>query len=80
LKAVAKALGDLDPAFGTEWPTDLDVGLQAMVIGWRAYETGDPMNSEEMKLLRQYLDADCKALWQVLRWLRAGSGDRSGTG
>jgi uncharacterized protein len=80
LKAVAKALGDLDPAFGTEWPTDLDVGLQAMVMGWRAYETGDPMNSEEMRLLRQYLGADCKALWQVLRWLRAGSGDRSGTG
>jgi len=71
LKAVAKALWDLDPAFGTEWPVDLDVGLQAMVMGWRAYETGDPVNSEEMGHLKQYLDADCKALWQVLRWLRA---------
>ena len=72
LKSVAKALCDLDPAFGTEWPADLDVGLQAMVMGWRAYEAGAPMNTEEMRLLRQYLDADCKALWQVLRWLRAG--------
>jgi uncharacterized protein len=73
LKTVAKALGDLDPAFGTEWPADLDVGLQAMVMGWRAYETGDPMNSEEMELLRRYLEADCQALWRILRWLRAGA-------
>jgi uncharacterized protein len=80
LKAVAKALEDLDSAFDTKWPADLDVGLQAMVMGWRAYETRNPMNSKEMRLLRQYLDADCRALWQVLRWLRAGSGDRSDTG
>lgn len=71
LKSVAKALCDLDPIFGTAWPADLDVGLQAMVMGWRAYEAGDPMETEEMRLLRKYLDADCRALWQVLRWLRA---------
>jgi predicted RecB family nuclease len=73
LKAVAKGLCDLDPAFGTEWPADLDVGLQAMVMGWQAYESGDALNSEEMELLRRYLEADCQALWCILRWLRAGT-------
>jgi uncharacterized protein len=72
LKSVAGALGDLEPAYATEWPADLDVGLQAMVMGWRAYQTGDPLGSEEMRLLRRYLEADCQALWQILRWLRAG--------
>jgi uncharacterized protein len=73
LKTVAGVLGNLDAAYGTEWPEDLDVGLQAMVMGWRAYETGDPLGSEEMRLLRRYLEADCQALWQILRWLRAGA-------
>ena len=72
MKTVAGALGGLDPALGTEWPADLDMGLQAMVMGWRAYETEDPMDSEEMGLLRRYLEADCQALWHVLRWLRVG--------
>jgi uncharacterized protein len=72
LKTVAGALGDLDPGLGTEWPADLDVGLHAMVMGWRAYETGDPMDSDDMGLLRRYLEADCQALWHVLRWLRVG--------
>jgi uncharacterized protein len=71
LKSVAGALAKLDPAYATEWPAALDVGLQAMVMGWRAYETGDAAGSEEMRLLGRYLEADCQALWQILRWLRA---------
>ncbi len=73
LKTVARALGDLDPAYCTEWPEDLDVGLQAMVMGWRSYQTEDPATTAEMGLLRRYLEADCQALWQILRWLRAGA-------
>jgi uncharacterized protein len=72
LKSVASALDKLDPSYGTAWPEDLDAGLQAMVMGWRAYATGDPMGSEEMALLKRYLEGDCRALWQILRWLRAG--------
>jgi len=72
LKVVAAALGKLAPTYATHWPTDLDVGLHAMVMGWRAYQTVDPLNSQEMKLLAEYLGADCEALWQILRWLRAG--------
>jgi hypothetical protein len=73
LKEVAKALGTLDSRFDTEWPGELDVGLRAMVMGWRAYEAADPARAKEMHTLREYLEADCKALWQILRWLRTGS-------
>ena len=71
LKAVASALGALEPVFETRWPGDLDAGLQAMVMGWRAYEEAEPWRSREMGHLREYLGADCQALWQILRWLRA---------
>jgi uncharacterized protein len=70
---VAKALGDLAPDFATHWPGDLDKGLTAMVMGWEAYQSPDPAATEEMGLLTQYLEADCQALWNILRWLRAVS-------
>jgi hypothetical protein len=73
LKTVASSLGELAPAYATRWPNDLAVGLQAMVMGWRAYETGDPLGSEEMGLIERYLDVDCQALWQILFWLRAST-------
>jgi uncharacterized protein len=73
LKGVAKALGDLAPDFATHWPGDLDKGLTAMVIGWEAYQSPDPAATEEMGLLTHYLEADCQALWNILRWLRAVS-------
>lgn len=70
LKTVAKALGELNPNFASQWPGDLNEGLQAMVMGWKAYETPNPAATEEMQILPQYLEADCKALWKVLSWLR----------
>ena len=73
LKGVAKALGDLAPDFATHWPGDLDKGLTAMVMGWEAYQSPDPAATEEMGLLTHYLEADCQALWNILRWLRAVS-------
>lgn len=72
LKGVAKSLGKLDAAYDPQWVGDLDDGLGAMVLGWKAYETKNPTTSDEMKILRQYLQADCKALWCILRWMRAG--------
>ena len=75
LKTVAGALGELRPEYATQWPGDLDQGLRAMVMGWQAYQSPDPVASEEMQLITQYLEADCQALWNILRWLRAGSLD-----
>ncbi len=73
LKPVAKALGGLDDAFDPEWVGVLDAGLGAMVMGWKAYENSSPTGSDEMKILMQYLEADCKALWCVLQWMRIGA-------
>ncbi len=71
LKGVAKALGNLNPEFDPMWPGDLDEGLRAMVMGWRGYGKEDPLQSEEMQLLAQYLEGDCRALWKILRWMRS---------
>jgi uncharacterized protein len=71
LKDVAKALGAMDAAYDPKWPEELAEGLQAMVMGWRAYASGDAKTSKELPLIEQYLEADCRALWQVLRWLRS---------
>jgi uncharacterized protein len=71
LKEITKALGKYNPDFVTCWPEELAEGLNAMVLGWRAFEKVEPVQSEEMKTLSQYLEADCKALWQILKWLRA---------
>ena len=73
LKPVARAVGTLDSTFLTEWPGELDVGSHAMVMGWEAYQTAHPAESAEMQTVKQYLEADCKALWQILRWLRASA-------
>ena len=70
LKSVAKALGEFDPQFTTQWPEGFDEGLQAMVMGWKAYQAANPLQTQEMRALTEYLEADCKALWNILRWLR----------
>jgi beta-lactamase superfamily II metal-dependent hydrolase len=72
LKSVAKALGKLDAAYDPQWVGVLDDGLGAMVMGWKAYENSRPTTCDEMKILKQYLEADCKALWCILSWMRAG--------
>ena len=72
MKTVAGVLGALHPEYATHWPGDLDQGLRAMVMGWQAYQFPEPMESEEMGMIGHYLEADCQALWNILRWLRAG--------
>ena len=71
LKHVAKSLGKYNPEYDTPWPGDLDKGLRAMIMGWRAYMNSDPLQSEEMNLLIKYLEADCLALLNILRWMRS---------
>jgi uncharacterized protein len=71
LKDVSKAVNRLRPDLRLQWPGDLDQGLQAMVMGWRAYQSRQPLESDEMTTLRQYLEADCRALWGLLTWIRS---------
>ena len=70
IKTVVKALGDYAPEYRSPWPDDLSSGLAAQVMGWRAYEHPHPLETKEMTLLTDYLEADVRGLWQVLRWLR----------
>lgn len=71
LKEVAKAVGELSPEFQVRYPDGLNAGLDAMVMGWRAYEQAEPLQTKEMKLIGRYLEADCQSLLAVLRWLRS---------
>jgi uncharacterized protein len=64
LKEVASALGLL------KWPGDLDDGLRASVAAWKAYGTDQPLNSIHMNIVKEYNEVDCKALHELVRWLR----------
>ena len=70
LKNVAKALGDYNPEYDLYWPGELGEGLRAMVMGWKAYEDKNPLDTKEISIITEYLEADCRALLNVLRWLR----------
>lgn len=70
LKEIAIALGQIDPALAVQWPESLCEGRAAMVMGWHAYASGDPLNCKEMTILNKYLEIDCAALSAILQWLR----------
>lgn len=74
LKDVTKALANLWLEFNLEWPGDLDQGLRAMVMGWRAYQSQRPLETKEMGIVTDYLEADCRALWAILKWMRSRTG------
>ena len=64
IKEVVPALGLI------QWPGDLDDGLRASVAGWRSYQTDRPLDSADMQVVVKYNEVDCKALYEVVRWLR----------
>jgi len=70
LKKFARALAQLDPALDPQWPNGLGDGLAAQVMGWHAYRDAEPLGTSEMRVLGEYLSADCRALWKVLTWMR----------
>ncbi|KPL88848.1 ribonuclease H-like domain-containing protein [Herpetosiphon geysericola] len=74
LKSIAKALAVLDAQYDPAWPTDLADGAQAQLVGWYAYRQAEARTSAEMQLLSRYLEADCRATWKILAWLRADDG------
>jgi len=65
LKEIATALNLV------QWPGSLGDGLRAMVVGWRAYKASRPAGSTEMKILEEYNEVDCRAMWEIVRWLRS---------
>ena len=70
LKEMARGLGEYDPTYAVHWPGELDEGLRVMVMGWEAYQSTVPTQTAELNTIHAYLDADCKALWAILGWLR----------
>jgi predicted RecB family nuclease len=64
IKEVAPALGLL------QWPGDLDDGLRASVAGWKSYESSRPLESSHMQIVVQYNEVDCRALHELVKWLR----------
>jgi len=71
LKEVAKAINTLYPELNLVWPGDLDDGLRAMVMGWRAYENRSPLTTQEMAAIAEYNEVDCQVLWKITIWLRS---------
>jgi uncharacterized protein len=71
LKGVAQALAAYSPAHTCHWPPGMSDGKQAQLLGWHAYRSPDPLRCREMQLLGAYLEADCRAVWTILNWLRA---------
>jgi hypothetical protein len=79
LKDTGKTLGAIEPDLDPGWPGDLDEGSKAMVMGWSAYEKEDVQNATELESLVPYLEADCRAVHSVLRWMRMNTGQATTT-
>ena len=71
LKEMTHALAAHDAYYEPPWPSNLEDGASAQVMGWYAYQCTRPLESEEMQTLRSYLEADCKALDLIIHWLRS---------
>ena len=71
LKAIGVSLAAYDAAYPLTWPATLSDGASAMVQGWEAYAGPDPTASKNMQDLIPYLESDCRALYQITRWLRS---------
>lgn len=71
LKTVAKALSTYNDHYACEWPDDgvMD-GAAAMACGFEMLSQPQPRETPEYKDLCAYLEIDCRALNQILRWLR----------
>jgi len=71
IKSVIGALGRHAPRYRADYPDDgVMEGASAMVAGWTMYEQPEPLATQEYQDLCAYLETDCRALYQVLRWLR----------
>ena len=78
LKPLVKALSKVAPDYAVSWPTELGDGAAAAVVGWKMYESEEPLKTREYHLLGEYLEIDCKSMWQLLKWMRANCADAEG--
>jgi len=69
LKSVITALGVYAPTYKVHYPEGLGEGLTAQVLAWKAYSGKQPLQSPEIAMISKYLEADCKSLWRIRRWL-----------
>ena len=70
LKEVSTALSAYSKEHAVSWPEGLNSGQAAQVALWEAYRQDKPLETKEMILVSAYLEADVRALWCLLRWLR----------
>jgi uncharacterized protein len=71
LKEMSAALSAYSKKHATSWPEGLSSGQAAQIAGWEAYRQAIPLaTTKEHDLLTAYLEADVKALSNVLSWLR----------
>ena len=71
LKEVSTALSAYSKEHAVSWPEGLNSGQAAQVALWEAYRQDKPIESEQISLVSQYLEADVKALCVcLLGWLR----------
>ncbi len=70
LKEVSNALSAYSEKHANCWPEGLNSGQAAQVALWDGYAQERPLESEQFALVARYLEADVRALWCILNWLR----------
>lgn len=45
-------------------------GKSAMTQAWKAYRSGNPMAKSELKIISDYNQADCRALFEIVNFIR----------
>ncbi len=78
LKSVVSGISAVSSELAISWPDDLSAGQVAQVMGWIAYRQQRPLETTEMKLIGDYLEVDCKALWVVHRFMLESISGSSG--
>ena len=68
LKSVVKAFYD-NMFIETNYDTDVDNGLQAMVMAYECYKNNN-VNSYIMSNIQSYNEIDCKVMWEIIEYLR----------
>jgi putative phage-type endonuclease len=68
LKSVVKAFYD-NMFIETNYDTDVDNGLQAMVMAYECYKNNN-VQSYIMSNIQTYNEIDCKVMWEIIEYLR----------
>ena len=69
LKEITKNMRELG-MINTELESECSNGMMAMLKAWRSYSLKNPGNSTIMKDIEKYNEFDCKALYDIMNFLR----------